>query len=89
MVNGGGAGNCRKIARHPPVDRCRPAQQPLCLCRDGMAEMDRQAPAIARPGRPPTGFAGAHFPPAIDSPIRAIRPSVGPAPLKGLGSLDF
>ena len=57
---------------------------------------------IARPAWPPTGFAGAHFPPAIGSPVRAIRPSAGPAPvvllpslgvsegtgLQGLGSLD-
>ena len=103
MVNGVGAGNCRRIARHPSVDRCRPAQRPLCLCRDGKKEMDGEVPAIAWPGRPPTRFTGAHFPPATDSPVRAIRPSVGPAPLvllpslsarggtglRGLGLLDY
>ena len=87
MVNGGGAGNCRKIARHPLVDRCRPARQPLCLCRDGIAEMGGQAPAIAHPGRPPTGLVGAHFPPATGSPVRAIRPSAEPIPLVLLPSL--
>ena len=82
-----GRGNCRKIARHPPVDRCCSAQQPLCLCLDGMAEMVRQAHAITRPDQPPTGFAGAHFPPVTSSPVRAIRPSVEPAPLVLLPSL--
>ena len=52
-----------------------------------MAEMGWLAPAIACPGRPLTGFAGAHFPPVIGSPVRAIRPSVGPAPLVLLPSL--
>ena len=87
MVISGGAGNFRQIARHPSVDRCCSAQQPLCLCRDGMAEMGGPAPAIARPSRPLAGFAGAHFPPVICSPVRAIRPSVGPAPLVLLPSL--
>ena len=102
MLNGAGAGNCRRIARHPSVGRCRPAQRPLCLCRDGKEEMGGEVPTIARPGRPPTGFAGSHFPPAIGSPVHAIRPSAGLAPfvlfpslgarggigLQGLGSLD-
>ena len=62
-----------------------------------------EVPAIAQPGRPPTGFAGAHFPPATSSPVRAIRPSSGTAPhvllpslgarggigLRGPGSLDY
>ena len=87
MVNGGGAGNCRKIARHTPVDRCRPSQQPLCLCLDGMAEMGGSAPAIARLGRPLTRFTGAHFPPVTGSPVRAIQPSAGLAPLVLLPSL--
>ena len=87
MVNGVGARNYQKIARHPPVDRCRPTQQPLCLFRDGMEEMGGLAPAIAQPGQPPTGFIGAHFPPATDSPVHAIRPSVRPAPLVLLPSL--
>ena len=87
MVIGGGAGNCRKIARHLSVDQCRPVQQPLCLCRDGITEMGELAPAIAWPDRPPSGFAGAHFPPATGSPVRAIRPSAGPAPLVLLPSL--
>ena len=88
MVNGGGAGNYRKIACHPSVDRCRPVQQPLYLCQDGMAEMGGQAPATARLGWPPIGFAGAHFPPATGSPVRAIQPSAGPAPLVSLPSLS-
>ena len=54
--------------------------------RDG--GMGGQAPAIARPGRPPTEFACAHFPPAIGSPVRAIRPSTGPAPFVSLPSLS-
>ena len=88
MVIDGGAGNFRKIARHPPVDRCCPAQQPLCLCRDGMAEMGGPAPAIAWPGQPPGVFVGAHFPPTTSSPVRAIRPSIEPAPLVLLPSLS-
>ena len=50
--------------------------------------MGGEVPAIARLGRPPTGFAGAHFPPSTGSPIRAIRPSAGPAPLVLLPSLS-
>ena len=102
MENGAGAENCQRIACHLQIGRCRPAQQPLCLCQDGKQEMGGEVPAIARPGRPPTGFIGAHFPPATGSPIRAIWPSAGLAPLallpslgasggaglQGLGSLD-
>ena len=44
--------------------------------------MGREVPAVARPGWPPTGFAGAHFP-----HVHAIRPSAGPAPLVLLPSL--
>ena len=65
--------------------------------------MGGEVPAITKPGRPPTGFIGAHFPPATGSPIHAIQPSAGPAPivllpslsasggtgLQGLGLLDF
>ena len=87
MVNCVGAGNCRRIASHPPIDRCRPAQRPLYLCQDGMKEMGGEVLAIARPDRPPTRFAGAHFPPATGSPVRAIWPSVGPASLILLPSL--
>ena len=57
---------------------------------------------IARPDRPPTGFADAHFLPATGSPIRAVQSPAWPAPLvllpilsvrggtglRGLGSLD-
>ena len=52
-----------------------------------MAEMGGPALAIARPSRPSAGFAGSYFPPAIGSPVRAIRPSAGPAPLVLLPSL--
>ena len=88
MVNGAGARNFRKIARHPPVGRCRPAQRPLCLFRDGKEEMGGQILAIVRPSWPPTGFAGAHFPPVTGSPVHAIHPSVGLAPLVSLSSLS-
>ena len=81
MVNGVGAGNCQRTDRHPPVDRCRPAQRALCLCQDGKEGMGGEVPTVALPGRPPTEFVGAHFLPAIGSPVRAIRPSVGPDPL--------
>ena len=87
MVNGMGAGNCQMIARHPPVGRCRPARRPLCLCRDRKEEMGGEVLAIGRPGRPPIGFAGTHFPPATGSPVCAIRPSTGPAPFVFLPSL--
>ena len=64
--------------------------------------MGGKVPAIAQFDQPPTGFIGAHFLPATGSPVHAIRPSVGPAPLfllpslvasgatglQGLGSLD-
>ena len=103
MENCAGAGNCQRIARHPPVGRCRPAQRPLCLCRDGKQEMGGEVPMIAQPGRPPTRFVGAYFPPATGSPVHVIRPFAGPAPLvflpslsasggiglQGLGLLDF
>ena len=39
----------------------RPVQRPPCLGRDGKKEMEGEALAIARPGRPPTGFADARF----------------------------
>ena len=88
MVNGAGAGNCRRIAHHPPVDRYRPAQRPLCLCRDEKEEVGREVLVINRPGRPPTGFASAHFLPTTGSPVRAIRPFSWPAPLVLLPSLS-
>ena len=102
MVNGAGAGNCRRIAHHLSIDRYRPAQRPLCLCRDRKEEMDGEVLESARPDRPPTGFAGAHFLPTIGSPVLAIRLSAWPAPLvllpylgarggidlQGLSSLD-
>ena len=87
MVNGAGTGNCRRIDHHPPVDRYRPAQRPLCLYRDGKEEVGREVLEIALPGRPATGFAGAHFLPTTGSPVRAIRPSSCPAPLVLLPSL--
>ena len=87
MVNGVGAGNCWRTVHHPPVDRCCPAQRALCLCQDGKEGMGGEVPTVARPGRPPTGFAGANFLPATGSPICAIRPSAGPAPFVLLPSL--
>ena len=87
MVNDAGVGNYQRIAHHPLVYRYCPAQRPLCLCRDGKEEMDGEVLASARPGRLLTRFAGAHFLPTIDSPVRAIRPSAWPAPLVLLPSL--
>ena len=95
--------NCRRIAHHPPVDQHRPVQQPLYLCRDRKEGTGGEVPVTARPDRLPTGFAGAHFPLATSSSVRAIRPSAWPAPfvllpslcarggadLQGLGSLDW
>ena len=96
------AGNYRRIARHPPVGRCHPTQRPLCLCLNRKQDVGGEVPAIALSDQPPTGFVGVHFPPITGSPVRAIQPSVGPAPLvllpsliasggtglQGLGSLD-
>ena len=42
--------------------------------REGGKGRGGVAPVSARPSWPPSGFAGAHFPPAIGSPVRAIRP---------------
>ena len=75
MVNGAGGGNCRRIAHHLLVDRYRPEQRPLFLCRDGKEEMGGEVLAIAWLGLPPTGFAGAHFLLTTSSPVRAVRPS--------------
>ena len=64
--------------------------------------MSGEALEIARPGRPPNRSADARFLPATGSPVRAVRPPAGPAPLallptlsarggtglRGLGSLD-
>ena len=49
--------------------------------------MGGEVPAIARSDKPPAGLVGAQFPPAISSPVCAIRPSVGPAPLVLLPTL--
>ena len=49
--------------------------------------MGGEVPAIGRSDQPAIGFVGAHFPPAIGSLFRAIRPSSGPAPLVLLPSL--
>ena len=87
MVNGLEVGNFRRIAHHPPVGRCRPAQRPLCLYRYGKEEMGGEVPEIARLGRPPTGFIGADFPPPTGSSVCVIRPSSGPAPFVLLPSL--
>ena len=87
MVNDAGAGNCRRIAHHPPADRHRPTQPPLFLCQDWKEGAGGEVPAIARLGRLLTGFAGAHFLLAIGSPVRVIRPPVWPALLALLSSL--
>ena len=87
MVNGAGAGSYRRIAHHRPVDLYRPAQRPLCLCRDGKEEMGGEVLVIARPDWPPTRFTDARFLPATGSPVRAVRPPAWPAPLVLLPSL--
>ena len=81
MVDDAGAGNCRRIAHHLPIDRYRPTQRPIFLWRDGKEEMGGEVPAIARPDRPLSGFACAHFPPTTSSPVRSTRSSACPAPL--------
>ena len=86
-MNNVGVGNYRRTVRHRSVDGCRPAQRALCLCQDGKEGIGGEFPAVARPDWPPTGFTGAHFLPAIGSPVRVIRPSAGPAPLVLLPSL--
>ena len=87
MMNGAGAGNCRRIAHHPSVDQHRPTQRPLYLYRAGKEGTNGEVPAIGRFGWLPTRFAGAHFPLSIGSPVRAIRPPAWPAPLALLPSL--
>ena len=81
MVNVVGAESCRKIIRHPPVGQCRRVQWPPCLYRDEMEGVGGEVPVIYRSGRPPTGFAGACYPPVIGSGVRATRPPAWPAPL--------
>ena len=88
MVNGVGAGNCQRTVRHPSVDRCHPAQKSLCLFQDRKEGMGGEVPSVAWPCQPPTGFACAHFFPITVSPVRAIRPSAGTAPLVFLPSLS-
>ena len=87
MVNGAGAGNCRRIAHHPPTNRHRPAQRPFFLCRDGKEGADGEVPAITQLGQLPTGFVGAHFLLSIGSPVRVIRPPAWPTLLALLPSL--
>ena len=81
MVNVVGAESCRKIIRHPSVGQCRRVQRPPCIYRDEMEEVGREVPVTYRPGKPLTGFAGARYPPAIGSRVRATRPPAWPAPL--------
>ena len=81
MVNVMGAESCQKITRHPSVGQCRRVQRPPRLYQDAMEEVGGQVPVISRPGWPPTGFTGAHHPPAIGSRVRAIRPPTWPTPL--------
>ena len=81
MVNAVGAESCRKIIHHPPVGQCPRVQRPPCLYRDEMEEVAEEVLVTYRPGRPPTRFAGARYPPAIGSRVRATRPSAWPAPL--------
>ena len=68
-------GRKEKITRHPPIGQCYQVQWPLCLCRDEMVEVGGEVPVISRHGWPPTGFAGAHYPPVIGLGVRATRPS--------------
>ena len=65
MVNVVGAESCRKIIRHPLVGQCRRVQRPPFLYRDEMEEVGGEVPVIYLPGKPPIGFAGARYPPAI------------------------
>ena len=81
MVNDVGVESCRKITCLPPVGQCRQVQWPLCLCLDEMEEVGEEVPMISRPGWPPTGFAGAHYPPTIGSRVHATWPSSWLAPL--------
>ena len=83
-MNGAGAVNCPRIIHHLPVDLHRQAQQLLYLCWYGQEEMGGEVPMIARP---PIGFAGAHFLPAVDSPVRIVRPPAWPALLVLLPAL--
>ena len=46
--------------------------------------MGEEALAIARPNWLTTGFANAHFLHATSSPVRAVLPLAGPAPLVSL-----
>ena len=69
------------ITRHPSVGQCHRVQRPPCLCRDEMEKVGEDVPVISRPGWPPTGFACAHYPPAIGSRVLATRPLAWPAPL--------
>ena len=81
MVNAMGAESCHKINRYPLVGQCRRVQQPPYLCRDEMEEVGREVPVISRPGCPPTGFTGSHYPSTIGSRVRATRPPAWPASL--------
>ena len=63
------------------------AARHVCLCRDRKKEIGGEVPTSARPDRPPSGFADAHFPPPIGSHVRAIKPFSWPAPLVLLPSL--
>ena len=101
-VNGVRAVNCRRISHHLPVGLRRSVQRLLYLCWYGQEEMGGEVPLIARLSRLPTGFAGSHFLPAVDSPVRVVRPPAWPAllvllpalgaregtGLRGLSSLD-
>ena len=103
MVNGVGAGNCRRIIHHLPADQYHPAQRLLYLCRDGKEKKGGEVPATARPCRLPTGFTNAHFLLTTGSPVRVTRPFAWPSPLvllpflgarggddlQGLGLLDW
>ena len=81
MVNAVGVESCRKITRHPQVGPCRRVQRPPCLYREEMEEVGGEVPVISWPGRPPTGFVGARYPPAIGLRVRATQPLVWPTPL--------
>ena len=70
MVNAVGAESCWKITRHLPVGQCRRVQRPPCLYQDEMEEVGGKVPVISQPGRPPTGFVGARYPPAIGNRVK-------------------
>ena len=81
MVNAMGAESYRKITHHPLVGQCLRVQWPPCLYRDEIEEVGGEVPVISLPGKPPTGFPGARYPPATIPRVRATRLQTWPDPL--------